>query len=180
MKLGCCPTNVLSLRDNCGGDIRWEFVLRGFLAGMYGCCCVVCVGCVLRRSTGESGSAVRSMTVESGVVVHERGSVDCVCGGRSRTCDWDGLLELLLPAMGKPRLSMVARAREVMPRGLRILSNIEPGAAGRLLVVEEARVTWTSISSSSLIDTSPSSVASDIFPLVNRCVRRRRNSVSTQ
>lgn len=82
--------------------------------------------------------------------------------------------------MGKPRLSIVARAREVMPRGLRILSNIEPGAAGRLLVVEEARVTWTSISSSSLIDTSPSSVASDIFLLVNRCVRWRRNSVSTQ
>jgi hypothetical protein len=53
------PTNVPSVRANCGGDIRCEFVLRGFLtAGI-----AASAGAKPARDrTGESGSSVRSMT----------------------------------------------------------------------------------------------------------------------
>lgn len=66
--------------------------------------------------------------------------------------------------MEKPKLSIVARARDATtPCGLSRLLKMELVGLGRLLVVEEARVTWTSINSSSLMDTSPSSAASDML-----------------
>jgi hypothetical protein len=65
--------------------------------------------------------------------------------------------------MEKPKLSIVARARDATPCGLSRLLKMELVGLGRVLVVDEARVTWTSISSSSLMDTSPSSAASDML-----------------